>query len=122
MTAALVALAGGVGAAFRFLLDGVIADHADAPFPVGTLVVNVLGSFLLGGLAGAAPHAGLHPDVVAVLGTGLLGGFTTFSTASVELVRLARSGRSGAAAALGLSMLLISLGAASLGLWVGAML
>ncbi len=117
----LVALAGGVGAVARFVLDSVVAARAQRPFPVGTLVVNVLGSFLLGLLVGWARHRGGTADVRAVLGTGFLGGFTTFSTASVELVRLVRAGRPGTAAALAGSMVLISVLGALLGLWLGGL-
>lgn len=92
------------------------------PVPVGTIVVNVTGSFGLGLLVALArDHAGLDA-VVTILGTGMMGGYTSFSTASVEAVTIAlRDGARAAAAAAGHAavMLLASLAAAGLGLWVG---
>lgn len=117
-----VALAGGVGAVLRFVVDAQVARLHDRSVPLGTLVVNATGSFLLGLLVALADrNAGLDP-LVTVLGTGLLGGYTSFSTASVEAVTIAwREGVRAAAAAAGHAavMLLVNLVAAGLGLWVG---
>ena len=117
-----VALAGGVGAVLRFVVDAQVARLHDRSVPLGTLVVNATGSFLLGLLVALADrNAGLDP-LVTVLGTGLLGGYTSFSTASMEAVTIAwREGVRAAAAAAGHAavMLLVSLVAAGLGLWVG---
>lgn len=115
---ALVALAGGVGAALRFLVDGLVTRHVRARVPWGTVVVNVTGSFLLGLLVTTTGDG----DVRTVLGTGLLGGYTTFSAASVEAVSLARHRGTGAAltaTAHAAVMLLLSLAAAGAGLWLG---
>jgi CrcB protein len=118
VTAVLIALAGGIGAATRFLVDSWVAARLRATLPAGTVVVNVSGSLALGLLTGwAVRHAG-GGDLAAVLGTGFLGGYTTFSTASVEAVRLARGGRGGTALIHALLMVVLSLGAASLGLWL----
>ena len=115
-----LAIAGGIGAAARFVADSLIAARSRGTVPLGTLVINVSGSFLLGLLAGWAARVGAPPDVRLVLGTGLLGGFTTFSTASVELVRLARDDRRWTALALALGMVVLSLAAAATGLWIAA--
>lgn len=88
MTAVLIALAGGLGAALRFLVDGAVARRFGPERRWGTFVVNVTGSFALGVVAGSV--AALGTTWTAVLGTGLLGGYTTFSTASFEAVRLLR--------------------------------
>ncbi len=112
-----VAAGGGVGAAGRFLLDGLINTGRQFRLPVGTLTINITGSLLLGIIVGAATHLGALP--VAVLGTGVMGGYTTFSTASVETVRLVRGGRINAAAANGLGMLIISVAAAAAGITLG---
>ena len=121
MTGLLVALCGGLGAVTRFVLDSAIAARNRRPYPVGTLVINVTGSFLLGLLTAWAARRGPGAaEIRAALGTGFLGGYTTFSTASVELVRLARAGRSGTAVVLGVGMLLASVAAAAAGAWLGA--
>lgn len=111
-----VALAGGIGAACRMVLDGAIKSWTRVPYPLGTTVINVSGSFVLGFVT--AVGADLGPWAV-VLGTGLLGGYTTFSTASYETVRLAQEGRLRAAAFNGFGMLVVALAAAALGLWLG---
>ncbi|MET4051961.1 CrcB protein [Frigoribacterium sp. PvP054] len=115
-----VAAAGGVGAALRFVVDGLVKDRLGSSHPWGTTVVNVSGSFALGLLTGLALQGVVGPEWKAVLGTGLLGGYTTFSTASVETVRLLAAGRRGAAVANGLGMLVVCVAVASLGLWLGS--
>jgi CrcB protein len=116
-----VAAAGGIGAAARFVVDGLVKERLGAAYPWGTTVINVSGSFALGLLTGLALQAVVAPEWKAVLGTGLLGGYTTFSTASVETVRLLASGRRGAAVVNGLGMLVACVGVASLGLWLGSL-
>ena len=111
----LISLAGGLGAGARFLLDGAITRRSALGFPVATLTINVLGSFLLGMVVQWSAVFGAD-QALLVLGVGFLGGFTTFSTASVELVALVRSRRARAAVILAVSMLVLSLGAATLGI------
>jgi len=114
----LVAVGGGVGAALRFLLDGLVKARVSG-FPLGTVVINVSGSLVLGLLTGLG-QAGTFPlPAVAILGTGMMGGYTTFSTASVETVQLLRSGKTRLAVLNGLGMLVVSVGAAALGLLLG---
>lgn len=119
----LVAVAGGVGAALRFVLDGVVrarvAQTELGAFPLGTLVINVTGSLVLGVLTGAGQAGVIPGSAVVVLGTGMMGGYTTFSTASVETVQLLRTGKTRLAVLNGLGMLVVSVGAAALGLWLG---
>jgi CrcB protein len=119
----LVAIGGGAGAALRFVLDGVVksrlAGSRFAGFPVGTLLINVSGSLVLGVLTGLGQAGAIPASTVAVLGTGMMGGYTTFSTASVETVQLLRSGKTRLAVLNGLGMLVVSVGAAALGLWIG---
>jgi CrcB protein len=114
----LVAVAGGVGAALRFALDGLVKTRVTG-FPLGTLVINVSGSLVLGVLTGLGQAGTIPVPMVAVLGTGMMGGYTTFSTASVETVQLLRSGKPRLAVLNGLGMLVVSVGAAALGLWLG---
>lgn len=87
----LLAIAGGLGAVTRFLVDALVARHSPFRVPLGTLVVNVSGSLLLGiltGLVTGSDPASAAVTAKAVVGTGFCGGYTTFSTASVESVRL----------------------------------
>lgn len=121
MTLLLIALAGGVGAAARFLTDTWVAGRLQARLPAGTIIVNVSGSLLLGLLTGWVGAHGDPGDVKAVLGTGLLGGYTTFSTASVEAVRLLRGGREVGAVTHALAMLVLSVAAALIGLELGGL-
>ncbi|MEV8213644.1 fluoride efflux transporter CrcB [Leifsonia sp. NPDC077715] len=122
MTALLVlavAAAGGVGAVARLVFDGLLRSWLRVGYPIGTTVINVTGSFLLGLVTGLALAHGLPPEWRAVLGTGFLGGYTTFSTASYETVRLAQQRRYRAALLNGVGMLVLALTAAGLGLWLG---
>jgi CrcB protein len=84
-----IGLVGGVGAISRFLLDGAVASRVGRDFPYGTLAVNLLGSFILGGVVGAT----VRGDAYDVAGTGLLGSFTTFSTWALESHRLGEDGQ-----------------------------
>ena len=88
-----VAAAGGIGAVARLVLDGLLRSRVAINFPLGTTVINVSGSFLLGLVTGLALAHGLPAEWRAILGTGFLGGYTTFSTASYETVRLAQQRR-----------------------------
>ena len=110
----LVAVAGAVGALCRY---GIGLAVGPVGFPWVTLGINVGGSFLLGVLVAVLPA----PDnpVGAVIGTGLLGAFTTFSTFSVETVTLVRDGRLEAAAAYVLASLVLGVAAAGVGLVLG---
>lgn len=114
MISLLLALAGGLGAGTRFVLDGIWSQWIRWRLPVATLIINVVGSFLLGLVTGWVAHGGLD-EARLIAGVGFLGGFTTFSTASVELVRLAREERSVAAVGLAVAMLMLATGAAFLG-------
>ena len=122
MIALWVALAGGIGATLRFVVDSLLASRARGTVPLGTLIINVTGSFLLGLLTALTlDHTGLA-DLTTVLGTGLLGGYTTFSTASVEAVNLSlMDGPRSVVRATAHSggMLLAGMAAAALGLWLG---
>lgn len=115
----LLAVAGGAGAIVRFVVDGLLRDRIGARLPWGTAIINVSGSFLLGLLTGLAAH-GLPAAALLVLGTGLLGGYTTFSTASVETVRLIGQRRYAASLAYGLGVLILSVAAGALGLALGS--
>jgi CrcB protein len=86
----------GLGAAFGAMLRLALAQHWNTPssvIPLGTLLANVLGGFLMGGLMGAASV--LTPELRWLLATGFLGGLTTFSTFSAETFTLLQTGRWG---------------------------
>lgn len=110
MTLALVMLAAGVGAPLRYLVDQAVQHRRDGSFPAGTFTINITGSLLLGLLTGLAAHHGLPAVVLTVLGSGLLGAYTTFSTFTYETIRLLEDGAVGeaalnVAASLGVGML-----------------
>jgi fluoride exporter len=115
LTAVLICVAGGVGAALRLILDGAIRARTTSSYPVGTTVINVTGSLLLGLITGLATSQLLPLQWQLMIGTGFLGGYTTFSTASFETVRLIEDRRYVAAALNGLGMLVICTAAAAFG-------
>lgn len=92
LLAILVGLAACLGAVARYLVDQAVAQKWESSFPWGTWVINVSGSFILGLVTGLSLHHGLSAHVVSVLGTGICGGYTTFSTFNVETIRLAEDG------------------------------
>ncbi|MFJ3670806.1 fluoride efflux transporter CrcB [Streptomyces sp. NPDC090106] len=83
----LVAAGAAVGAPLRYLTDRAVQSRHDSVFPWGTFAVNVGGCLVLGLLTGAA-----GPDLRLLLGTGLCGALTTYSTFSYETLRLAETG------------------------------
>jgi CrcB protein len=96
---AAVAVGGVLGAEARYGL-GVLAPHSPHQFPWTTLVINVLGCLLIGVLMGVLGRQADPPRLARpFLGTGILGGFTTFSTFSVDVDTLAHHGRWGVAVA-----------------------
>jgi fluoride exporter len=101
-----VAMLGGFGACARFLVDRAVAVRA---FPLGTLVVNLSGAFLLGLLSDVTG------DAYLLAGTATLGAYTTFSTWMLETHRLAEDGR-GRPALLNMAL---SLAAGLLCAWLG---
>ena len=112
----LVAVAGGLGAALRLVIDGVIRSLAGTRLPWGTFAINVVGSAGLGVVLGSG--AGAH--AVSIVGTGLLGGFTTFSTASFESAALVLEKRWTSAIAYAVGTLALSVAAAALGYFLAA--
>ena len=92
MPVLLVFLGGMIGAPLRYVTDKAVQSRHDGVFPWGTLLINISGSFILGALGAAAVHHHLSPDLTLLLGTGLCGGLTTFSTFSFETVRLLEDG------------------------------
>lgn len=92
MTVLLVAVGGAVGACARFVTDRRVQGWHDSVFPWGTFVVNVVGSLILGFLAGAGMFGVHWPIVQQLVGVGFCGALTTFSTFGYESVRLFAGG------------------------------
>jgi fluoride exporter len=82
----LVLLGAAVGAPLRYLTDRAVQVRHDTVFPWGTFTINMVGSFVLGGLTGFG--SALPGGALMLLGTGVCGAYTTFSTFSFETVRL----------------------------------
>src|SRR5260370_334172 len=95
MLTLLIGLAGALGALSRYLLGRFIAERVSAQFPLGTLIINISGAFVIGLLFALAGHKIISPAVQLVLATGYLGGFTTFITMSWVGVQLVRGGNTG---------------------------
>lgn len=111
-----VGLAGVIGAVARYLLDGAVQDRTAGLFPYGTLVVNVVGSLIIGFLAGyVLSHTGGR-TARTIVGTGFCGALTTWSTASWETVRLAEEGAPATAIAFTAVNVVASFAAAAVGI------
>lgn len=108
----LVGAGGAVGAVLRYWI-GVLGMHVSPFFPAGTLLVNVVGGFVIGYAAGS-PWATLA--VRLGLMSGVLGGFTTFSTFSLEVVGMLEHGRYVTAAVYVAASVVLAVGGAALGL------
>jgi CrcB protein len=105
-----VALGGAIGASGRYL-TGVAAIRLMGPgFPWGTLVVNIVGSFVMGMIVVALGLFSAN-RLAPFLMTGVLGGFTTFSAFSLDALTIYERGQSGLAAAYVLASVILSLGA-----------
>jgi CrcB protein len=113
LLALLVAAAGGFGAVLRALLIHHIGLRRADPLPVGTLIVNASGSLLLGLLTGLALYHGLGGRYLVVVGVGLCGGYTTWSTASWETVHLVHTGHRTEAVVYTLGSLVVCIGCAA---------
>ncbi|HWA65291.1 MAG TPA: fluoride efflux transporter CrcB [Mycobacteriales bacterium] len=114
--ALLVSLAAALGAVGRYTLDTAVQRRHRSALPWGTFVINVTGSFVLGLVTGIATHHGFPSRATTTIGTGLCGGYTTWSTFLWESFALAEQGRPLAAANNVLGSLTIGLAAAAAGL------
>ena len=110
-----VGVLGGLGAAARFLLDAVVSARTGGRFPLGTLVVNLSGTVLLGLLVGIA----LRGDAYLLTGTAVIGSYTTFSTWMFESHRLAEGDRRSMVAANVALSLVLGVAAAAVGRMIG---
>jgi len=110
-----ICLGGAAGTAARYLLGGWLLDRMGPAFPWGTLAVNLGGSFLIGFVMETSLLTGaINPTLRLALTTGVLGGFTTYSSFNYETLRLAEGGVWLTASA--------NVGATLLGCWVAGLL
>jgi CrcB protein len=117
----MLGLAGATGAAARFALSEWATKRWPGTFPLATLLINVTGAFALGLLMTAGGAGSALAQERLLLGTGFLGGYTTFSTLSYDTHSLYRSGQSRAAWLNALGSLAIGLAAAALGIAIGTL-
>lgn len=120
----IVALGGAAGSVARYLLSSTLQGMSTTVFPIGTMIVNMIGCLLIGLFTSiGGEHYGLSPAMRLLLVTGFCGGFTTFSTFANETVQLSCSPGHALMAALyvGLSVAL-GLLCAIVGAWLGRML
>ncbi|MFD3375155.1 MULTISPECIES: fluoride efflux transporter CrcB [unclassified Streptomyces] len=111
----LVIVGGMVGAPLRYLTDRAVQSRHDTVFPWGTFMVNVVGCVILGTLTGAAVAGAASSHLQLLLGTGLCGALTTYSTFSFETLRLAEDGARLYATANVIASVAVGLGAAFAG-------
>ncbi len=119
----LICLGGAVGTGARYLLGGLVVRWLGPDFPYGTLLINVLGSFLVGLVQQVGLSTLLIPDTLRlVLAIGVMGGFTTYSSFSYETLKLVEAGSwVGASLYVALTTALC-LGCCALGLSLGRVL
>jgi CrcB protein len=113
----LVGLGGFIGSILRYLVSGYVQDWThNAQFPFGTIVVNIVGCFVIGLLSQLAEAYGIfNAESRAFVVVGILGGFTTFSTFSNESINLFRDGQEVYALANISIQVILGLGAVILG-------
>lgn len=111
----LVIAGAAVGAPLRYLTDLTVQKRHDTVFPWGTFTVNVAGCLALGLLTGAVTYGAASDSVRLLVGTGLCGALTTYSTFSYETMRLAETGAKFFAAANVVAGVVAGLGAAFVG-------
>ncbi|EPD63119.1 fluoride efflux transporter CrcB [Streptomyces sp. HGB0020] len=114
----LVVAGAAVGAPVRYLTDRAVQSRHDTVFPWGTFAVNVCGSLILGLLTGAVSAGAAGSHLQLLIGTGLCGALTTYSTFSYETLRLTETGAGLYAAANVVGSVLAGLGAAFVGVSV----
>jgi CrcB protein len=120
VTVVLVLVGGAIGAPLRYLTDLFVQARHDSVLPWGTLIVNAVGSLLLGLLTVGVTGAGAPEWVLTLGGVGFCGALTTFSTFGFETVRLAEEGAwLEALANVGLS-LVVGMCAVAGGWWLGS--
>lgn len=118
MTYFWVMLGSALGGGARFLVSGVTAQHLGQTFPIGTLIVNVTGSFVIGffaTLTGPDGRVFVGSNARQFVMTGICGGYTTFSSFSLQTLNLARDGET----FLALANTVLSVALCLLAVWAG---
>jgi fluoride exporter len=118
-TTCLAAAGGGVGAALRLGLNGVVHRHVRPNYPVAMTIINVTGSFVLGLVTGLTSRGAVPDRWSLIVGVGLVGGFTAFSTTSLQTLRLVQERRIWLALANSFGMIALAVVMAGLGIWLG---
>ena len=118
MNLLLVVIGAAFGAPLRYLTDRAVQARHDTVFPWGTFSVNVVGSLILGVVAGATTSGGAPHQVHLLVGTGFCGALTTYSTFSYETLRLIEDGARFFAAANVAASIVAGLGGVFLGVAV----
>jgi fluoride exporter len=117
---ALVAVGGAAGSVLRYLTNGLAVRWLGVDFPYGTLMVNVVGSFLIGVVQALAEDRAVLPEPARLfLSVGVMGGFTTYSAFAYESVRLAELDAYGRALANVAVTTVVCVGVCALGLVIG---
>ncbi|GGV80951.1 putative fluoride ion transporter CrcB 2 [Streptomyces gelaticus] len=111
----LVIVGAAVGAPLRYLTDRAVQSRHDSVFPWGTFTINVSGSLVLGLLTGAVAAGAASSQLQLLVGTGLCGALTTYSTFGYETLRLAEDGAGSYALANVVGSVAAGLGAAFAG-------
>lgn len=115
----LAVLGGGIGASLRFIIDGAIMRGVRSGYPWGTFLINATGAAILGLLTGLTDSSVLDSSWLFILGGGVMGGYTTFSTAMVDTVHMLQRRAWGHALFNGIGMLVVTVALALAGLLLG---
>ncbi len=116
-----IAVGSALGGAARYWCTGLVADYAGDAFPWGTVLVNIVGSFLIGLIATLTAVDGrwlVSPNVQRFMTVGILGGYTTFSSFSLQTLDLLRAGEPGRA----LGNVALSVALCLVAVWLGHVL
>jgi fluoride exporter len=114
----LVFIGGGIGSCLRYLMQFVFNKSDGMSFPFSTFIVNILGCLAIGIIAGMIYKYKLNGAYGLLLVTGLLGGFTTFSSFGLEFVQLLKNNQTGIALLYAIMSNFVGLALAALGLYV----
>jgi CrcB protein len=120
-----VAIGGALGSVGRFWLGNAMALAVGSEFPWGTLLINVLGSFVIsffGMLTGTSQRFAVPNEARVFVTVGICGGFTTFSSFSLQTVELVRTGQAGRAGIYVAASVILCLAACAVGFWTASAL